>query len=106
MKNWAFVIMAVGFFTLALVMEFSQSVISSGSEIENLPDNSKVLIRGKVVSEKYTSDAVKTFVLDNALKVDCRCGEEYLNKSVEIEGVVDEYNGRKEILVLRIFSQS
>jgi len=80
-------------------------LLSPAEEIESLEEleiNERVVFSGKVESEKdfggFKIWKIRGFEMD----VVCDCEESYLNEEIEIEGIVDEFNGKKQVRVLVI----
>jgi hypothetical protein len=75
--------------------------IASPSDIENLTDNYKVSVIGKVIKEtRFGSSTLLT--LDNNLEVLCHCKKSYKNRPVRIEGRIDSFTGKKRIIASKI----
>ena len=50
-------------------------------------------------------DEFKLLVLDSGIELVCDCGfESFLDLEVNVEGVVSEFNGKRQVEVLKIYS--
>ncbi|MFH1425682.1 MAG: hypothetical protein ABIG28_03075 [archaeon] len=99
MRRWAFVIFIIGMFVLLLFLG------KSGERVENLEglvENSKVIVSGEVVSERVIYEGTKLFVLDSGIELVCSCLGSFVGEEVEVEGVVEGYEGKKQVRVLEI----
>ena len=90
----------IAIFGISVLLSF---LILPGKEIDEinlLEINEKIVLEGKVVSEKDFGD----FKIWNVggIEVVCDCEESYLNKIVQIVGVVSEFNDQKQVRVLEI----
>ena len=63
-------------------------------------ENEKVFLEGKVESERDFGDFKILNI--NGVDVYCSCSESYLGKEVYAEGFVDEFDGKKQVRVLKI----
>ena len=102
MRRFAFVIAIVGLFLLALLLNQKPKEVSDYEGLRNFEINSKVIVEGRVVSEKLIYDGNKILTLDNGLELICECSENFKGKIVEVVGIVEEYNDKKQIRVLRL----
>ena len=71
----------------------------SGS-FEEHEENKKIFLEGKVDSERDFRE-YKSFTIDG-VEVICDCREELLGKRIRVEGIVEEYEGKRQIRVLEI----
>lgn len=72
-------------------------------EVQNMEEakiNQKIIIEGVVKSEKEMSN-FKILSINNT-EVLCSCSQTYLNKKVQVIGLVEEYKGKKQVRVLEI----
>jgi len=78
--------------------------INSQAELSKLEQNQKILLSGTVIEEKQAAYS-KTLFLDNNLSVVCSPScPTYLNKKINVLGILDKYAGKEQIHVLRIES--
>ncbi len=101
MRRYAFIAAIFGLAVLLVIFIEAKPVeVNNFDELNALDLNTKILISGKVESERDLGD----FLIMNLKGVElvCNCAGNYLEKFVEVEGVVEEYNGRKQIGVLKI----
>ena len=83
-------------------MQFSSSIqVNSPSELENLIDNQKLVVSGKVIEEKIYEKS-KTLILDNKIEVVCNNCPSYFNKNIIVSGISDNYNNKNKIIALKI----
>ena len=120
MRKWAFVILILGMFVLLLLMNFLPAKnVGSYEELEKLEINTKVILSGKVVEERVLYEGTKSFELDiedsvnslalvsnetsrNGIELICECTDSFLDEKIIIEGVVSEYEGKRQVEVLKI----
>ena len=82
-------------------MSFSGKEIGSYSELENLEVNQKVYLHGRVVSERAVGENI-ILTLDKNITLVCDCDGSFKGKEISLVGVVGEYDGRKQVQVLRL----
>ena len=105
LKKLAFIIAILGIAVLLGML------ILPAGELKNLEEmefNDKVIFEGKVESERDFGDFKiwKLSTITSGAEMDfdvvCNCEESYLGRKVKIVGLVSEFNGEKQIRVLRI----
>ena len=97
MKEVALCLSIVGIFILLFLLS------SEPVEIKSLNEtliNQKVIIEGIVEKERTAGELNIMQISD--IEVVCSCKESYLGKSVSLVGVVSEFNGKRQVKVLRI----
>ncbi|MEK6855416.1 MAG: hypothetical protein AABX73_04300 [Nanoarchaeota archaeon] len=98
MKRIALIIALIGMFVLLGLMFYGfVREINNMEDVESLEDNQKVVISGNVIEQKGGA-----IILDNGVKAECEGCLNYHGKNVSILGVVDKYDNKKSIFVLRI----
>ncbi len=103
MKGMALFIAISGIFVLELLMLSLKAVeINDVKELDNLEINSKVVVEGKVVNERILYLGSKLIVLDNGVEIICEDSESFKGKRIRVEGLIDEFNNKKQIGALRI----
>ena len=100
MRRLSFVIAIAGLFVLSLFFSFEGKEVDS---LGNLEINEKVIVKGKVVEERNIYFGTKLFILDNGIEIVCECSESFLDRDVRIEGLAEEYEGRKQIRALKVY---
>lgn len=97
----ALIIALLGIGLLASYMAFAGfEEIEDYSDLEELELNSKVILRGVVESERIFDDFSIFSV--NGINVICDCTGKFAGFEVKIEGLVTEYNGKKQIEAIEI----
>ena len=110
LKKIAFIVALLGIAILLGLLFFSDyKVVSNSEELDGLEINSKVKVVGKVGSERIAGEDFKILRMegfDFDITCDC-CGEDLLDKEVEINGIVSEYEGQKQVeaLVVELVSE-
>lgn len=102
MKKISFMISVLGIFILLLAFALPPKIISSPSELSSLIPNQKIIIQGRVVKETY-SENYKTLALDNEIQLKCDIScPNYLNKKVSALTILEPYNNKNYLRVLKI----
>ena len=71
-------------------------------KLDGLEINQRIVLTGKIVSERIIYSDEKLLVLDKNITLICSgCGS-YLNSEIMVEGVVEEYEGEKQVRVLKV----
>ena len=99
LKKISFIIVIIGIALLLSLLILSPKEVNV-EDIENLTLNKKVFFRGKVEHERDFGN-FKIWQI-NEIEVVCDCNESYLNKEVEITGLVSEFEGKTQVRVLRL----
>ena len=74
-------------------------------KLDGLEINQRIVLTGRVISERVIYSDEKLLVLDKNITLICSgCGS-YLNSEIMVEGVVEEYEGEKQVRVLRIYAE-
>ena len=90
-------------FFMSLLLEFgSVKEIESYTEIEEMEVNTKIRTRGLIIEESILYGETKLLELENGVQLICECSENFEDKEVLAEGVVSEYEGKKQMTVLKI----
>ncbi len=105
-RRWAFIGAIIGIFVLLLIMIYSdEKKVNSQEEIDSLEINSKVILKGLVVSERKFGESV-ILELDNEIEVLCdSCGigqVQFEEKEIEVKGKIYDVYGDKKVLAFRI----
>jgi DNA/RNA endonuclease YhcR with UshA esterase domain len=100
MKKIAFVAAVLGIGILMGMMLLPPSGIMGQEDIDSLDLNSKVVLSGKVESER-DFDGFKVMRV-NGVDVVCNCEGFYLGKEVEVKGIVDEFEGKKQVRAIEV----
>ena len=103
MRRFAFAISIFGLLVLALLLNLIPIKVENYSELDNFEINQKVILEGKIMEERILFEGTKMLVLDNGIELICECNENFKGKNIEVAGVVEEYNGKKQVRVLKIF---
>ena len=101
LRKLGFILAVIGIAILLSLLLFKPKEISSIENINNLTINSKVLLKGLVESERDFGN-FKIWGI-KGIEVVCDCKESYLDKEVEVIGVVEEFNDKKQVRVLKVF---
>ena len=97
MRKLSFVLTILGISILLVMLNFSGKKVES---LEGLELNEKVIVSGKIIKERDFGD-FKIFNMEG-IEVYCNCKKSYSGKEVLIEGLVDEFEGEKQLRVLKI----
>jgi len=93
--SFAFAILGIGVLLGMLALPAKEF-----GSIDDLRENEKVFVEGKVENEKDFGDFKILKV--NGTEIYCSCKDSYLGEEVYVEGYVDEFDGKKQIRVLKI----
>ncbi len=103
MRKISFIITLAGILLLAFLLLFQKPIkINSQSDLSKLEDNQLVSLSGIVSSERSFS-TYKLLTINN-ITLSCKCTQKYLNKSLSITGILEEFNNKKTIKVLTLSS--
>jgi len=102
MKKYAFIIAILGIAILLGLLALGPKEIGSSDDFEAMEINEKIIFKGMVIDEKDFVDFRILKLQGKDFEVICDCVESYIDKEVEIVGVVDEFNGKRQVRVLRI----
>ena len=104
MKNLSLINGTLGVLLLLSLMLFLPSYkLNSVSDLNNTSDNDKIYLSGKVIKQtRFGSSSL--LGMDNGLEVQCSCKSSYKNKNVSIEGIIDDFSGKKRVVALKINS--
>ena len=76
-------------------------------EIKNLENlkklivNEKVSVEGLVVEERFIYENTILVKLDNEVEIICEC-DSFLNKNIRVEGVIEEFENKKQVRALKV----
>jgi len=100
LKKISFIIAISGIAVLLGLILLSPKPAGLLDDINDMEINEKVMLQGIVDSERDFGD----FRIWNieGIEVVCDCKESYLGKEVEIVGLVEEFNEKKQVRVLEI----
>ncbi len=102
MKRLALAITILGIVVLLILLNSQSPIaIKKQADLESLPDNTKIQVRGKVISERYISES-KILKLDNNVEIICKGCPPYLNQTIIILGITEHYQNKTQIQALRI----
>jgi len=104
LRKYAFIVSILGIAVLLGLLILSPRELGSLEELDNIEINEKVVLEGKVESERDFGDFKVLSI--RGIEIVCECGGEddgsYLNKEVKIIGLVEEFRDKRQVRVLRI----
>ncbi len=98
MRYVALALTIVGIFVLVGVMVFSPA--REINSLDNVQVNEKVEIEGIVTEERIIKKI--NIMQVNGIELVCDCILSFKGKKVRVMGVVEEFNGKRQVRVLRI----
>jgi len=98
-KKLSFIFAILGISLLLLLMLKYPKQITI-DQVDNYEINTKIQITGKVNNVRIFDD-FQILSIEN-IDLVCNCKENYLNKEVSVVGLIDDYKGTKQIVVLKI----
>jgi len=102
MKKLSFIIAILGLFSLLFFFALPPKTVSSSEELSALISNQKIIIQGNVIKETY-SKGYKLLSLDNGFQLKCNINcPNYLNKNVSALTILEKYNNKNYLKVLKI----
>ena len=102
MKRIALLIAVMGLFVLGLLMLNLKAVeVGNEDDLKKLEVNTKVIVEGRVAEERVLYLGTKLLII-NDLEVICECSESFKGRRIRVEGLVDEFNGKRQVRVLKI----
>ena len=100
LRKIAFIITIAGVAVLLMFLLAKPKEVSSFEDIKTTEINEKVLVKGKIESQR---DFGNFKILEiNGIEAICNCKESFLDKEVEIVGLVEEFNGKRQVRILRV----
>ncbi len=101
MRRISFIIAILGIFVLILLIWLIPEVkINSKDDLSGLVDNQRVRLSGFVEGERNYEGILIFYI--NGIKVVCSGCDSLEGREIEINGIVEEYEGKKEVEVLEI----
>lgn len=101
LRKWSFVIALAGIsFFVFLLFIGNYHDVSDVKELGSMELHTKVVLEGEVVSERVFDDFRILEV--NGVDVVCNCKKSYLERVIRVEGLVSEFNGKRQIKALSI----
>jgi len=101
MRRISFIFAILGIFLLIVFLFFiPNKELKNVKDLNKTINNEKVILSGVVQNEK-TSNKFRLFNI-NKINVICSGCKSYSGKFVKIKGVIDDYEGKKEVRVLEI----
>ncbi len=101
MRRVAFVFALAGIFVLSIFLNFGTWEISGVSELYELELNSRVSFVSEVVSERKISGGRKLLNLENGITAVCSCEGNFSGTSFRFVGIVSDFEGERQIEILR-----
>ncbi len=102
MKILSLITSLIGIFILgSLILIMKPIEVENLEDIEVLADNTKVVIEGKISEERTLYEGTKMLKIKD-IEAICECNGKYNDKNVRIKGIIDEYDHKKQILVMEI----
>jgi DNA/RNA endonuclease YhcR with UshA esterase domain len=119
MRKLSFIVVVFGMLVLSWFFIFGYVKVESYSDLEKLEINQKVFLSGKVVEMRVISNGRRILELDiensgnsqalvsnetsdSRIELICECFEDYSGRKVFVEGIVSEFEKRKQVEVLEI----
>jgi len=99
-KKASLIFLIIGIIVLIFISFKSPIKNVNFENLEGMEINTRVEINGKVEGVKDFED-FKILIVDG-IEIICDCKQNYLGKQIKIIGLVDEYNGKRQIKALKI----
>ena len=97
LKKISFILAVVGITVLLILLILPGRKIS---DIDNMAINEKVILSGRIIDEGDYGDFKIWQMEGKDFDIICDCKESFLDKEVSIVGLVDDFNGEKQVRVL------
>lgn len=102
MRRRAFVVFILGMAVLSFYF-IKQPVETSIEKLDELELNTRLIVSGRVTSEKVIYLGTNLLEIDNFIQVVCTsCREKLLGKNIKVIGRVSNYKGKKQITAEKI----
>jgi hypothetical protein len=102
LKPLSLIMTLAGILFLVVLLNFTSPIqINSEKELSSLQSNQKVLVYGRIISER-TYDNLKILKLDNNITLVCSSCPSIKNQTLSILGTIQVYNNETEIKILKI----
>jgi hypothetical protein len=99
-RKLSFAICIVG---IAILLSLLLTNSNEVDEVKSLELNEKVMLTGSVANQRQVSEGLNIMILEgHDFDIVCDCDEDYLGSEIVVEGVVEEFNGEKQVRVLKI----
>ncbi|MCH7567849.1 MAG: hypothetical protein IIA87_00335 [Nanoarchaeota archaeon] len=102
MRRISFIIVILGIFVLLVLLIFPPIEIEEIESLDEIEVNEKISLSGEVIDERIFEDFKILKIGEIEVVCNCPIGESYLGKNVSVIGLVEEFNERKQIRVLRL----
>lgn len=104
MRKIAFIIAIIGLFILLFLAFFqTPKKIDSPEKLNSLEKNERVFIEGKVASLKHTKNSIILYLETKNITIVCdKSCEDVNKKEIYVEGIIEEFKGKKQIKALKI----
>ena len=104
MRRVSLIVAVIGIFIIVGIMVFSENytIIQDQEDLESLIINEKVVVNGRVDSERILEDFRILRIKD--IEVVCDCSRGFFGENVKIYGVVGEFDAKKQVEALRVVS--
>tara|TARA_Y100000310_G_C20650710_1_gene799270 strand:- start:62 stop:370 length:309 start_codon:yes stop_codon:yes gene_type:complete len=96
-RGVSFIMVILGLVFLLVLFVSEAKVIE---DIRNLEINTKVVLEGVVDGERLLGNF--NILNINGIDVVCECRESYKGSEIIVEGVIEEYDNKKQVRVLEI----
>ena len=102
MKRLSLLIALFGIFVLGMLMFKIKAVdIKNLKDIERLEINTKVKLEGKVIEERILFEGTKLIKIRD-LEIICECRRSFKGNEIRVVGLVEEFDGKRQVRALRI----
>jgi len=102
MRRFAFVVAVLGMLVLVFLLIGDPEEILDYGDLEDLEVNERIVVSGKVESERFIFRGSKLLILEEGIEVICECVGDYEGKEIVVEGIVSEFEGEKQVSALKI----
>ena len=104
LRKLSFILAVVGIAVLLSMLDVGSREIKGVDDLDNFEINQKVSLRGEIedVRDFGSFKIFKVDGIDVVLKLSGSARDFRIGKIVEIRGLVNEYNGKRQIDVLKI----
>jgi hypothetical protein len=101
MRHYALPLALFGLFLLLLQLNTAPIKITHQDNLTSLQSNQKILVKGLVVKEDK-SRHTSTLTLDSGIVLQCENCPKYINKQINAMAILDRYNTKQKLQILKI----
>lgn len=87
---------------MLFLLNYPTKTVSKSQDLENYQVNQLVTLTDKVISQRLIYEGTTLYKTQKGFELICDCTNNLKDQEITIQGLVEEYEGKKQVRILEI----